>query len=233
MTEQSKKFIERRKHQRYYPDRKNQPQVHFMLNGGDKFSVDVVNISQGGLLGYTFKHNFVSVNNHRKIKDVEIIFPGRLSFHCSGKLIRVQPTREQRKCFCAIQFDKNGYDENHDPLNIGEKIQQSLHPAKEIVIPDQIFLNRVTNSENYFNIQDPWLASEARNKVYDSFDDITSKLELEEKRSFFEMVDELKKREPDWSEDLKQAFVNLCRVGMEQAMKKKFELDGRYKVVNL
>ena len=122
MTGQTEKIIERRKHQRYYPDRKNQPQVHFMLNGGDKFSVDVVNISQGGLLGYTFNHNFFSCDNQRKIKDVEIVFPGRLPFHCSGKLIRVQQSREQQKCFCAIQFDKNGYDEKQDQLNIGEKL---------------------------------------------------------------------------------------------------------------
>lgn len=227
MVEQAKKNIERRKHQRYYPDRKNQPQVHFMLNGGDKFSVDVVNISQGGLLGYTFNHKYFSGNNHRKIKDVEIVFPGRLPFHCSGKVIRVQQSRGQQKCFCAIQFDKNGYDKNHAPLNIGDKIQQSLHPAKQIVIPDQIFLDRVFNAENYFKIEDPRLASDTRKKVYDSFDDITSKLELEEKWSFFEMVDELKRLEPNYPENLKQAFVNLCRIGIEQAMKKTFKLEGK------
>ena len=197
-----------------------------MLNGGDKFSVDVVNISQGGLLGYTFNHNFFSGNNHKKIKDVEIVFPGRLPFHCSGNLIRIQPTREPKKCFCAIQFEKNGYDENQHPLNIGDKIEKSLHPDQEIVIPGQIFLDRVTKAENYFKIDDPRLASNVRKRVYDSFDDISSKLELEEKRSFFEMVDELKKREPDCQEGLKQAFVNLCRVGMEQAMKKTFQLEG-------
>ncbi len=220
MAEQAKKIIERRKYQRYYPDRKNQPQVHFILNGGDKFCVDVINISQGGLLGYAVKHEFFSDDNHQKIKDVEIVFPGRLPFHCSGKLIRVQPSREQKKCFCAIQFDNNGYDENHDPLNMGDKIQQSLRPSREIVIPDQIFLDRVTNAENYFKIEDSRLASEVRKKVYDSFDDITSKLELEEKWSFFEMVDEVKRREPDCSESLKQSFVSLCRIGMEQAIKK-------------
>ena len=191
-----------------------------MLNGGDKFSVDVVNISQGGLLGYTFNHNFFSCDNQRKIKDVEIVFPGRLPFHCSGKLIRVQQSREQQKCFCAIQFDKNGYDEKQDQLNIGEKIQQSLSPTEEIIIPDQIFLDRVRDTENYFKIEDPPLASDVRKKVYDSFDDITSKLELEEKRSFFEMIDEMKRQEPDCPKGLKQAFINLCRIGVEQAMKK-------------
>lgn len=226
MTEQSEKIIERRKHQRYYPDRKNQPQVHFLLNGGDKFSVDVVNISQGGLLGYTFNSEFLLGVNHQKITDVEIGFPGRPPFHCSGKIIRVKPSREKQKCFCAIQFEKNGYDGNHDPLNIGEKIQQSLHPAKEVVIPDQIFLDRVTNAENYFKIEDSLQASDVRKKVYDSFDDITSKLVLEEKWSFFEMVDEFKRCEPDYPEGLKQAFVNLCRVGMEQAMKKTFKMGG-------
>jgi len=227
MAEQAEKIIERRKHHRYCPDRKNQPRVQFMLNGGDKFSIDVVNISQGGLMGYTFSHQLFFDDNHRKITDVEIVFPGKLPFHCSGKIIRVQSSREKQKCFCAIQFDKNGYDENHDPLNIGKKIEQSLHPIKEIVIPDQIFLDRVSNAENYFKITDPQLASEVRKGVYDSFDDITSNLSLEEKWSFFEMVDELKRGKPDCPEGLKGAFVSLCRVGMEQEMKKTFKLAGQ------
>lgn len=219
MAEQAKKIIERRKYQRYYPDRKNQPQVHFMLNGGDKFSVDVVNISQGGLLGYTFNHNFFYGDNHRKIKDVEIVFPGRLPFHCSGIITRVQPSREKQKCFCAIQFDENGYDENHSLLHIGEKIELSLRPADEVVIPDRIFLDRVINGQSLLNIKDPQLVSEIRKSIYDSFDDITANLSLEEKWCFFEMVDEMKRLEPDYPEGLKQAFLNLCRVGWQQSLK--------------
>lgn len=219
MAEQAKKIIERRKHQRYYPDRNNQPQVHFMLNGSDKFSVDVVNISQGGLLGYTFNHKFFYGNNHRKIKDVEIVFPGKLPFHCSGKITRVQPSREKQKCFCAIQFDENGYDQNNKLLHIGEKIERSLHPMEEVVMPDQLFMARLEKAENYMKVKDSILGQEARKRVYDSFDDITCQLALEEKWWFYEIMDEAKRCEPDYPEGLKRAFINLCRVGWQQSLK--------------
>lgn len=212
-------IIERRRHPRYHPDRKNQPQVSFTLNGGDKHVIDVVNISQGGLLGYTHKNEHLGQVNHKRIKQIEISFPGKLPFHCSGELLRVKPTRERYKCFCAIQFDEIGYDAEHPQLNIGEKIEQSLHPIEEVVITDQQFINRVEEAENYMKLKDPKLEARVRKRAYDSFDDITSHLSLEEKWWFFEMIDEMKRQEPDYPIELKRAFVNLCRVGLEQSLK--------------
>ena len=122
-------IIERRRHPRYHPDRKNQPQVSFTLNGGDKHVIDVVNISQGGLLGYTHKNEHLGPVNHKRIKQIEISFPGKLPFHCSGELLRVKPTRERYKCFCAIQFDEIGYDAVWKTTNSGIKLLGRGIPA--------------------------------------------------------------------------------------------------------
>jgi hypothetical protein len=217
--EPQKVIVERRRHPRYHPDRKNQPQVSFTLNGADKHVIDVVNISQGGLLGYTQKNEHLGEDNHNRIKQIEISFPGKHPFHCSGELLRVKPTRERYKCFCAIQFDEIGYDAEHHQLNVGEKIEQSLRPSEEVVITDQQFINRVEEAENYMTIKDARQESEVRRQVYDSFDEITSRLSLEEQWCFFEIIDEMKRREPDYPEELKRAFVNLCRIGIEQSLK--------------
>ncbi len=223
--ELQKKVVERRRHPRYYPDRTNQPKVNLILNGGEKISIDVVNISQGGLLGYASSIEQFINYRLQKIKVIELTFPGKLPYKCSGKILRIQPTREQQKCFCAVQFAENGYDDHQNHFDIGEKIEQSLHPSEEIVIPDQIFLNRILKAENYMKIKDAKRESEVRKTVYDSFDDITDELSLEEKWWFFEMVDEMKRHEPEYPGELKKAFVNLCRVGLEQSMQKAHKLD--------
>lgn len=218
--EQDRKWSERRRHPRYCPDRKNYPKVNFAVNGDEKVTIDVVNISQGGMLGYTTKNDFTTGNNHTRIKEIEIIFPGKLPFYCSGNLLRVHPTSGEHKCFCAIQFDEIGFDRNKEQLRIGERIERSLRPIEEVVIPDETFITRLEKFDNYMKINNPKLESEIRKSVYDSFDDITSNLSLEEKWCFFEMVDEFKRREPDYPTALKEAFINLCRIGLEQSLKK-------------
>jgi len=223
--EQSKKWIERRRHTRYYPDRKNTPQVSFSMNGNEKLSVDVINISEGGMLGYTAKDDYITGNNHKKIKEIEITFPGKLPFHCSGNLLRIHPTRESVKCFCAFQFDEVGFDDNKNQLSVGERIERSLRPIEEVIIPDELFITRLQKFENYMKVKNPQLASEIRRSIYDSFDDITLYLSFEEQWWFFEMVDELKRQEPDYPGGLKEAFINLCRVGMEQSLKKANSLE--------
>ncbi len=223
--EQYQKGIERRKHPRYYPDRKNYPNVSFSMNGHEKVSIDVVNISQGGMLGYAASNDYTTGNNHKKIREIEIAFPGRLPFYCAGNLLRVHPSRESFKCFCAIQFDEVGFDKNKNQLNVGQRIEHSLRPTEEVIIPDELFINRLQKFENYMKIKNPKLESEVRKSVYDSFDDITAYLSLEEKWWFFEIVDELKRREPVYPDGLKEAFINLCRVGVEQFLKKTNDLN--------
>jgi len=210
---------ERRKHPRYHPDRKNQPQVSFSFNGNTKISVDVINISQGGLLGYTSNGNRFSIQDDSKVNQIKIKFPGKQPFCCSGKVLRVQPSREIHKYFCAIQFDEMGTDSNKNPINIGEKIDQSLQPVDEYFIPDQIFINRLEKAENYLNSENPDVETQHRKTIYDSFDDITSNLSLEEKYWFFRIVDEMKQHEPEYPEKLKNAFLTFCRIGLEQTIR--------------
>jgi len=211
--------VERRRHPRIYPDRKTQPKVSFSLNNHEKIKIEVVNISQGGILGYTSKTKDFIGSNHKKLEEIEIAFPGEKTFHCSGKILRVQPSRESHKFFCALQFSEIGFDENDNLLNVGERIEHALRPIEETIIPDQQLITRVEKTENYMKSTDPKLKAELQKNVYDAFDDITAKLSLEEKWWFFEIIDEMKRHEPDYPEELKRAFVNLCRVGLKHSLK--------------
>lgn len=213
-------WTERRKHARYYPDRESTPKVNFAINGDEKFSVDVINISRGGLLGYTIDYDLTNNNHHQHIREIEIAFPGRAPFYCSGKLLRVSPSRMSLKCFCAVQFEPIGFDRHHNQLDVGDQIEASLRPSKIIVIPDQMLINRLQQCPNFMKISDQILADSVRKAVYDSFDDIISYLSLEEKWYFLQMIDELKRHEPDYPEDLKKAFITISRIGLELAQRK-------------
>ena len=56
-----------------------------------------------------------------------------------------------------------------------------------------------------------------RTAVYDSFSDITENLSLEDKWWFYELLDEIKNREPNIPGELKQDFVNICKIGLTNA----------------
>lgn len=217
--EQAQQVVERRKYPRYLPDRKNQPRVNFIMANGDKVPIEVMNISGGGMFGYT--SNIAQLSEiEQNIDKVEIIFPNNRPLCCSGKLLRLQPTRKKSKCFCAVEFAVNGVDENQNQVDLAREIERALLPDKKTIIPDQHFINRVKNTENYIKIENLDWKSSVRRTVYDSFDDITNQLSWEEKWWFFEILDAMKRYEPDYPEDLCQAFIQLCRTGLEQSIKK-------------
>ncbi len=215
--ESTSSWTERRRHPRYYPDRQSTPKVNLAFNGNDRFSVDVINISRGGFLGYTIDHDLTNNHHPQRIREIEIAFPGRSPFYCSGKLLRVSPSRVAMKSFCAVELDPLGFDHHRNQLDVGDQIEASLRPSKVIVIPDQMLIDRLQQYPNYMKLSDPTLVDAVRKTVYDAFDDITNYLSLEEKWYFLQMIDELKRHEPDYPDDLKIAFVRMCRIGLELA----------------
>ncbi|MDZ7265066.1 MAG: PilZ domain-containing protein [candidate division KSB1 bacterium] len=212
-------MIERRRHPRWYPDRKNPLSVALVFNGGERLPVDIVNISCGGLFGHTqLFAQFVEWPQHR-VPVIEFKFPNRETFRCSGTILRVQPTRDNNKCFCAIQFDQFGHDEHRNCIVVAHEIEALQKPSHKVIIQEQQLIRRLQRSENYLKITDAQRQTAIRRAVYDSFDDVTVYLSLEEKYWFFEIIDEMKRQEPNYSDSLKRAFVNLCRTGIEQTIK--------------
>lgn len=211
--------IERRRYPRYYPDRKYPLSVALVFNGEEKLLVDIVNISCGGLFGYTQLFDQLVELPQSRVPTIEFRYPNRETFHCSGTILRVQPTRDNSKCFCAIQFDQFGHDEHKNCIVVAQQIEALQKPIPKVIIQEQQLIRRLQRSENYFKINDAQRQTSIRRAVYDSFDDVTVYLSLEEKYWFFEIIDEMKRQEPNYSDSLKRAFVNLCRTGIEQTIK--------------
>ena len=205
---------ERREHPRYFPDKDNLPEVRFIFEDGEQISVEIVNISRGGLFGSTSSiEQFLEIDNH-KIKTIEIIPRDKDPFRCAGKLLRLHPMREDNKCFCAVEFCKP---ENEEQATETSDVLQN----KSVKEPDFQFENelikRVRETENYLQFSNKNLAAKVRTAVYDSFSDITENLSLEDKWWFYELLDEIKNREPNIPGELKQDFVNICKIGLTNA----------------
>lgn len=279
----NQKLEDRRKFPRYQPDQKNTPAVKFIFSGSSKVSINTINISKGGLMGYTSSiEHFLGIQD-QFIDVIEIIFPNKEPFRCSGRILRLQPSINENKCYCAVEFGKtvsgeiesfgsthtsealnsdhnsnnnNGRTKFSDSSIYNEPLETNdgdlffdLQPAAKNSnsqifdsppetdsqkennppqIPDWKIVKRIRNIENYANIDDVEKEVEIRRQAYNSFDDITDHLTIEEKWWFFEMLDEMKRHEPNYPENLKQAFFQLYRTGMEQAQGTQFKKDNRF-----
>ena len=213
-----KSSAERRKHPRFFPDKENMPEVNFIFDDGEKISIDVVNISRGGMLASTSHMEIFLEMEHQKIKTIEIIAPDRQPFRCSGILLRVHPLLEDKKCYCAIEFSRFG--EQTGIALAGEEIRKQ-NQKKERKNFESSILERVREAENYTKMIDHESSPEIRKNVYDSFSDIADKLSVEDRWWFFELLDEMKSREPSCPEDLKKDFLELCLTVFDKESKSK------------
>ena len=139
-------FIERRKFPRYYPDKKNQPRVTFIFDNGEKISVEVINISRGGMLASTTEMEHFLEMDQQKIKIIEIIPPDRKPFRCAGNLLRLHPMREDNRCYCAIEFRKIG-EEDIKKEHPRQGSNADTRSAEQADLEMQFKLNRTRASE--------------------------------------------------------------------------------------
>ena len=274
----NQKLKDRRKFPRYHPDDKHAPKVKFIFNGGSDVDISTINISKGGLMGYTTSiEHFLGIPD-QYIDIIEIIFPGKDPFRCTGRILRLQPSINENKCYCAVEFgetvnsdieslkietsentkksvesdnnsngrikfmnssiykESSGQDfsfnsDKRDNLSnlIIKSSQKNKKPKdnSKRLIPDGKILSRIQQIENYVKIEEVEREVELRRIAYNSFDDITEHLTIEEKWWFFEMLDEMKRQEPNYSENLKRAFFKLYRTGLQQANNLQFNSKNK------
>ena len=115
--ERRKASLDRRKFPRYHPDKKNHPVVIFKVNGNPEISLETIDISKGGLMGYTSSiEQFMGLEDNI-VKLVEVSFPGQNKYQTTGKILRLQPDIIENRCYCVIEFTNlsvNKSDEIHD-----------------------------------------------------------------------------------------------------------------------
>lgn len=213
---------DRREHTRYYPDEKNTPKAYFIFSDGTKVPIYPINISRGGMMGFISNiEHFVEIKD-QNIDLIEIHFPDKKMFRSSGRILRLQTGLKENKYFCAVEFSdiekSRGVKKKDSALTSDEP---ELTDNQDAI--DWKIIQRIKKVENYYNIDNIDRGLLLRQRAYDSFDDIVEHLTIEEKWLFYEMLDEMKRYEPDYPENLKQAFLRLCRVGNDESIENEEE----------
>ncbi len=210
------KLGERRKYPRYYPEPENHPEVSFIFDNGEKISVEIVNISRGGVLISTNEIEHFLDMDQQQIKMIEIVAPNKKPFRCAGELKRLQPVMEEKKCFCAVEFSRID-DRKKQSGSVEEESPSERDPAQFV---DKIF-ESVLQSQNYMKMKDRKQAEKIRQSIYDSFAEVTDHLTVEDRWWFYELLDEIKTRDPNFPDGLKNDFLKLCKIGLKKAGQKK------------
>ncbi len=216
----SKHVEDRREFPRLYPNSKNQPRVTFTFKGNIKVAINTLNISKGGLMGYTSSiEHFLGIED-QNIKQIEIVFPKKGPFRCPGRILRLQPVLNENRCYCAVEFIleevETDEDEPHEEVKASDDVVE--------FVPDSVYLDRVKALAKYNDLEDVDHEANLRDRAYHEFADIANHLTTEEQWLFFELLDEMKTREPNYPEELKRAFLKLCHTGAKQSKNKRPKL---------
>ncbi|MEE4310643.1 MAG: PilZ domain-containing protein [candidate division KSB1 bacterium] len=207
--------MERRAHPRLYPKKQSeQPKVIFHFNRQLKIAVNTINISTGGMMGYTPSiEHFLGIEDQH-IKKVEIAFPNKKKILCSGKILRVQPVLSENRCYCAVEF---GDIEKPDKQRANKAVSapvEVVESTDEREIDEKELLDRLKSLGSYGKTRDIDVEEKIFQKALAVFADVTKNLTAEEKWFFHDLLDEMKRKEPDYPPALKKAFLKLCRTGL-------------------
>lgn len=214
--------MERRAHPRLYPKKQSeQPKVIFHFNRQLKIAVNTINISSGGMMGYTPSiEHFLGIEDQH-IKKVEIAFPNKKKILCSGKILRVQPVLSENRCYCAVEFsDIEKPEKQQGEKPVSEQVDV-IHPSDETEIDEKELLERLKSLGSFGKTRDIELEEKICQKALTVFADVTKNLTAEEKWFFHDLLEEMKRKEPDYPPALKKAFLKLCRTGLKGKKEKR------------
>ncbi len=175
------------------------------LQNGQVLPVEIINYSFAGLLFYTEAESGLQVDDF--IPQIRLIYAHKKPVNFSGKIVRIEKGAD--KTFCGVRFGEG------TPEKPG-KVARPKFKSAELSITPAIrskWLNKLRSISNYTkieNIDHQILAEEA---AYAAFDQITASLSIEERWWFFEMLDELKRKEPYYPPRLLQEFIIVCEWG--------------------
>ena len=82
-------------------------------------------------MGYTSSiEHFLGIED-QNIDLVEIIFPDKEPFRCTGRILRLQPSTSENKCFCAVEFGDFEAPDAIEALLVGEKLVRARQLAQQ------------------------------------------------------------------------------------------------------
>ncbi len=170
---------------------------------GDLISVEVINYSASGLLCYGPAD--WPVEPSETISRIRLKFARKPDVVFSGEVVRVQKNGE--RTFCALRFRRDA------PVRKPARKRRKQKPA---LLTDEIkmrWLEKVERLPNYFHAESVEAQIEAERQAYAAFETLTRDFSVEERWWFFEMLDELKRKEPLYPLRLVEEFVLVCEYG--------------------
>ncbi len=200
---------ERRRYYRLQPSMPGKILAEIFFLGDKHCTAQVVNLSPGGILVYTTE----SAEKFHKgdiLPRVDLELPRKSSVTYAGEIIRLEPTGDPAAIYCAIKFEKYGG-------MTGVKIPSKKGVKIDIVREEAVFMTRLRQAENYTRQESVRDEIRVRTRVYESFRDIAENLRMEERWFFFELLDELKRQEPAYSEGILKEYLRLCK-GTERTL---------------
>jgi len=195
-----KQAQERRRYYRLQPSPEAEPRVTFEFER-QTLEVKLVNISPGGLLCYVDEAIKI-ITPELVIPRIVVALPNKKPVTYSGRVVRVQFTSEPGMQFCAVEFvrfEKKVLDKKSKPL-----------PKPAVLADDLEFVQRLQSISNFSSIASIAEELTLRQTVYDGFAAEAKRLPLEERWYFFEVIDEMKRRQPNYPPGLQQEFCRLC-----------------------
>ncbi len=194
---------ERRRYYRLQPRMPEKIEASIFFLDGKHCTAEVVNFSPAGLLCFCtqWPEKFHLDDIFQRI---DLHIPNKPIVTYSGRVVRKESTADPKAFYFAIKFERFGGKEG---VAVPSKKKNS--PLKADV--DALFLTRLRQAENYLRAPNFYEETRLRTRVYRAFQDVTDRLRLEEKWFFLELLDELKREEPDYSPGLLREFLRLCR----------------------
>ncbi|NOY77910.1 MAG: PilZ domain-containing protein [Calditrichaeota bacterium] len=193
---------ERRRYYRLRPSMPEKILAEIFFLGNKHCTVQVVNLSPGGVLVYT-THCAEKFHKGDILPRIDLQFPHKSPITYAGEIVRLEPTGDPDAIYCAIKFEKFGG-------LTGTKIPSKKAAKINTVQEEAIFLTRLRQAENYTNQDSIQDEIRMRTHVYESFRDITEHLRMEERWFFLEVLDELKRQEPAYSQGLLKEYLRFC-----------------------
>ena len=198
-------YADRRQNYRIAVDDFETPvRAELTLQDGTVTSVEIVNYSLAGLLFYADFRLKLKINDY--IPKICLEFRRKPEVHFAGEIVRLEHGED--KAFCGIRFVEKRAKEKAK--------SKPARPKPTDDIPDEIKLKwskKLRSLSNYMRIDNLEEQMKAEEAAYGAFKAVTDKLNMEERWWFFEMLDELKRKEPFYPPRLLQEFVMICEWG--------------------
>lgn len=200
---------DRREHYRIevHPN-KTPEQAQIFLTSGETCNIEVVNFSQAGLLFYVDAPFEVAVDDH--IPKIAIAFPHKPGLEFAGRVVRVD--KGKSRVFCGLRFEYPGQAAKTGKTRHGKR---GAEPAKMAKNRRDSWTKAIKSVPNYMREENFKNWEDMQQKAYAAFRAVEAYLAVEERWWFFEMLDELKRKEPSYPPKLLDEFISVCERNAE------------------